>query len=102
MSNTKKIAFERIIESINGNVQAQGIRIKFKNWMVMGSEEWNNTPDKIKAYAYQAALSTGWSDESLINAVCAVYEFIDKNRAKIIISLLSDMAKEYPLEVTKS
>lgn len=91
--------FKRIIESIDGNVQAQGIKIRFPAWMVMGSAEWQETPEEIKAYAYQAAMTTGWTHRSLINAVCASYPHIDKHMAASTIDYLCFLAKEHTLEV---
>ncbi len=97
--STNKVAFQRIIDTLDGCVNAQGIKVKFPAWMVMGSKEWDATPDQIKAYAYQAAKVTGWTNESLVKAVCNVYEFVDVHMAKYTVSLLEDMTKQYPLEV---
>lgn len=90
---------QKIIDSINGNIQAQGIKVRFPAWMVMGSPEWENTPEQIKAYAYQAATITGWSDEALVTAVCGAYQFIDKHMARFTIEVLQDLKTKYPLEV---
>jgi hypothetical protein len=92
-------SLQRIIESINGNVQSQGIKVKFAAWMIMGSQEWNETPDQIKAYAYQAALVTGWTNQSLINTACGAYPHMDKYMAKFTIEHLVDLVKEHPLEI---
>jgi len=99
LGNINKTAFQRVIDTLDGCINAQGIKVKFPAWMVMGSKEWDATPDQIKAYAYQAALVTGWTDKSLIQAVCSVYEFIDAHAASFTIRLLEDLAKQYPLEV---
>jgi hypothetical protein len=98
----KEAVFQRIIDSINGSVQSQGVKIKFPAWMVIGSDEWNSTTDQKRAYAYQAALVTGWTNSSLIKAVCEVYEFIDEHMAKFTIQLLEDLVKEYPLEIEET
>lgn len=90
---------QRIIETLEGNVQSQGIKVKFSNWMVIGSEEWNETPDQIKAYAYQAAKVCGWSEESLKTLVVGVYKHIDKDMANFTISELEHLTKIYPLEI---
>ncbi len=95
----KRASWKCIISTLDGNVQSQGIKARFPEWMVIGSPEWDQTPDKMKAYAYQAAKATGWSDKSLIEAVCSVYEHIDEFMAKFTLSVLEDLKKEYPLEV---
>jgi hypothetical protein len=94
-----EISFQRLIDTIDGNIQSQGIKVRFPAWMVIGSPEWEITPERIKAYAYQAAKTTGWSDESLINAVTAAYKHIDKHMAKFTIETLKILAEEYKLEV---
>lgn len=90
---------KKIIESINGNVQAQGFKIDFPAWMVMGSVEWQAASDKDRAYAYQAAEVTGWSDAALMKTVCNAYEFISEHTAKVTIDLLKELKIEYPLEI---
>jgi hypothetical protein len=95
----EQAVFRRIIDSLDGNIQAQGIKVRFPAWMVIGSLEWMETPEEIKAYAYQAALVTGWTNEALINAACAVYPHIDKHTAKFTIEHLIDLVKEFPLQV---
>jgi hypothetical protein len=99
LGNINKTAFQRVIDTLDGCVNAQGIKVKFPAWMVMGSKEWDATPEQVKAYAYQAALVTGWTNKSLIAAVCSVYEFVDSHMANFTIELLEDLAKKYPLEV---
>ena len=94
-----KRAFQCIIDTLDGCVNAQGIKVKFPAWMVMGSKEWDATPDQIKAYAYQAALVTGWSKDALMKAVCSVYDFVDIHAAQFTIDLLESLTKQYPLEI---
>ena len=91
--------FQKIVDIINGSVYSQGIKVRFPGWMVLGSKEWDETPNEIKAYAYQAVLATGWTKESLIKTVCALYNFIDEHMAEFTINLLNDLVKQYPLEV---
>jgi hypothetical protein len=84
---------------LNGCVQAQGIKVNIENWLIMGSEAWNKTPDNIKAWAYQAACITGWTDEALIHIATNKYKHIDADMAKITIDLLKDLSSEHKLEV---
>jgi hypothetical protein len=84
---------------LNGCVQAQGIKVNIENWLVMGSREWNETPDNIKAWAYQAAGVTGWSNEALVRIVTDKYKHIDEEMAQITINLLKDLSSEHKLEV---
>ena len=97
----RRKAYQRVIDTLDGSVQAQGIKIKFPAWMVMGSPEWNKTPDNIKAHAFQAALVTGWSRISLTTAVCVVYEHIDIHMANFTVDVLEDLVMQYPLTVTE-
>jgi len=77
-------------------VQAQGVKTSFADWMVMGSEGWDRTPEQIKSYAYQAAQLTGWHDMALRNAVCAAFPHIDHDMANYTLQLLKEYAVEYP------
>lgn len=92
--------YQTVISTINGDVQAQGFKVNFPAWMVLGSLEWAKTPDRIKAYAYQAAKSCGWSDDSLIQAVVAVHQHIDRTVAELTLSELKELERQYPLKET--
>jgi 6-phosphogluconolactonase/glucosamine-6-phosphate isomerase/deaminase len=92
----------RILETLDGNIQCHGLKVKFKNWMVMGSDEWNSTPDTVKSYAYQVAKKwCGWTDGALKNILIATFPYIDKNMAEFTISELQHLADTYPLENSK-
>lgn len=88
--------FRTIITTIDGNVQSEGIKIRFPGWMVIGSSEWLESSDEIKAHAYQAAKKHGWSDESLVKSVVAVHQHIDRKMAEFTISELQEMSKSHP------
>lgn len=99
--DNNKIAFQRIIDTIDGNVQSKNIKVKFSAWMVIGSKEWEETSDETKAHAYQAALALGWTKESLIKTVCAVYDHIDPHMAKFTVSLLEELSETHTLQIEK-
>ena len=85
--------------TLNGCVQAQGVKVNIENWLVMGSSEWSETPDKIKAWAYQAAIVTGWTDTALkmiLNHKCS---YMDEDMCNVVLGMLKEWAIEYPLEI---
>lgn len=89
---------QRMLESLDGNIQSHGLKVRFKNWMVMGSDEWNSTPDMAKSYAYQIAKWCGWTTGALKNLLVSTHPYIDKNMAEFTISELDNLAMSYPLE----
>jgi len=85
-----------VIESINGSVQSQGIKVAVEGWLAIGSGEWEKTPDEVKALAYQAAKATGWTDKALIAAITRKWQHIDEHMMMFVIDSLQDLAKTYP------
>lgn len=85
-----------VLETLDGNVQSQGIKVSHRDWLDMGSENWNKTPNNIKAFAYQAALSTGWCDDALIQNMISTYSHLDENVLKITLSDLQELSKKFP------
>lgn len=85
--------------SLNGCIQAQGFKVNIENWLVMGSAEWNETPDEIKAGAYQAAIITGWTDAALKMILNRKYSFMDDDMCNIVLNMLKEWAVQYPLEI---
>lgn len=89
-----------VITALDSSVQGQGIRVSVRDWLDIGSEGWKNTPDKVKAAAYQAAKANGWTDKGLLALM--VHEFgprIDEDTAKFTLECLKDAEKEFPLEL---
>ena len=88
--------------TLDGSVQSQGIHIGFRDWLDMGSQGWKDTPDKTKAYAYQAAMVCGWTDSGLVAIM--LQEFaprIDEDMADFTLNLLKEMVAEYPCETVQ-
>lgn len=86
--------------SLNGSVHSQGVKVDHVAWLDMGSKEWQTTPDKVKAAAYQAAKVCGWKDEGL--KALMMKEFgprIDHFMADVTIENLQELAAEYPIPV---
>lgn len=86
--------------SLNGSVHSQGIKIDYRAWLDMGSEEWKNTSDEQKAAAYQAAMVCGWTDGGL--KALMVRDFaprVDQFTADLTIDTLRDLSKTYPVPV---
>lgn len=93
MSNSRTI-------SLNGSVQSQGLKIDIKAWLDMGSQEWKDTENRVKAAAYQAAKVCGWTDAGLKAIIIGEYgPRIDQFMADVTIETLQDLAKEHPVEV---
>jgi hypothetical protein len=86
-------------DTLNGCVQAQGVRVGIENWLIMGSPEWNETPDEVKAAAYQAAGVTGWTDAALKLIMQRKCPFMDEDMCSVVLNMLKEWAGEYPLEV---
>lgn len=88
------------INSLNGSVHSQGIKIDHRAWLDMGSVEWKDTPDETKAAAYQAARVCGWTDEGLKSII--ITEFaprIDHFMADVTIESLRELASANPIPV---
>lgn len=84
------------LNSINGSVQSQGIKVNYKNWLDLSTKEWKETPDKVKAAAYQAAKLCGWKDEGLKTAIMSL-PHIDQFIADATIETLKVLADKFPL-----
>lgn len=85
--------------SLNGNVQSQGIKVDHVAWLDMGSNDWHETSSELKAKAYQAAKATGWTDSGLKKII--IDEFgprLDHFWADTIIETLQALAEQYPVE----
>lgn len=82
---------------LNGCIQAQGIKVNIENWLVMGSKEWDETPEKIKSYAYQAAGVTGWTDAGLKVILLNKCPHFDNDMCDVVLNLLKEWVAEYPL-----
>ena len=87
--------------TLNGCVQAQGVKVNIENWLVMGSPEWNETPDEVKAWAYQAAGVTGWTDAALKMILAHKCPFMDDDMCGVVLDMLKEWAVAYPLEIKK-
>lgn len=90
---------DAVIDSINGSVQSQGIKVNIENWLVIGCKEYDETPDEVKAYAYQAAHLTGWTDMSLTNAVSRKYPHLDADMLQFVFDNLKELSEKHKLEV---
>src|SRR5690242_16791250 len=89
-----------VLIDLDGSVQSQGIKVVAADWLDIGSETWKKTPESVKAAAYQAALVTGWKDEGLIKIITDCWnERYDEDSAKLVIDILREYAKKYPVEI---
>lgn len=91
-----------VVNSLNGNVHSQGIRIGHKAWLDMGSKEWEETSPENKAHAYQAAKLTGWTDKGLRQIILSEFRpRLDDFWADLIIDTLHSLEKEHPISITE-
>jgi hypothetical protein len=87
------------IAMLDGSVQSQGVRVSARDWLDIGSEGWKDTSNKVKAAAYQAAKITGWTDDGLKAIMVNTWgPRIDSDVASFTLNLLSEFAKEFPVE----
>lgn len=90
----------KVLVSLDGAVQSQGIKVNARDWLDMGSENWSTVPDAVKGAAYQAALAAGWKDEGLLKVITECWgERIDEEGAKFTLETLKEFAAEHPCEV---
>jgi len=88
-----------LLSSLDGSVQAQGIRVGHRDWLDMGSPGWQETEDNVKAAAYQAAHVTGWEDCRLQEIMQSCYCHITDHLMVTTIECLKELAEQYPLHV---
>ena len=93
---------DNMINSLDGSIQSQGIKVGYRAWLDMGSEEYGNTPPKVQAAAYQAAQVTGWGDEALIDIMLVKHKHLTEHLMAYTIECLKDLAKHHPFEVEKT
>lgn len=86
----------QVLQSIQGNVHSQGVRVDIRAWLDPGSKEWGETPDEVKAAAYQAAQNCGWTDASLKANMMRSFGHIDSDLMDYVLKTLKDFSKEYP------
>jgi hypothetical protein len=88
------------LNSLNGDVQRQGIKLDVLDWLDMGSETWRTTPEKDKAAAYQAAKVSGWTDNGLMKLMVKAWgPRVDEDSAKTALEILQIFAELHPVPV---
>ena len=93
---------DHIINSLDGSVQGQGIKIGYRAWLDMGSKEFGETPDRIKAAAYQAAKVTDWADDALVDLMIEKHPHLSEHIVRYTIESLQEWAKEFPCEIEET
>jgi hypothetical protein len=91
-----------ILTSLEGDIQSQGIRISASAWLDFGSEDWKKTSDKAKAYAYQAAKITGWSETAIRNIASHFFPHHKPDFQDYIFSHLRFLESQYPAEIIET
>lgn len=90
---------EHVLSSLDGDVNGQGIKINHRDWLDMGSESWVNTPENVKAAAFQAALATGWDVQQIKLILLQHYKHLKESTVNATIAILEEAAKKYPLAI---
>jgi len=88
-----------VLQSLDGDVHSQGIKIDHRDWLDMGSESWSKTDDKLKAYAFQAAIVAGWDTNSIKDALKTNYKHLTDTIINITFETLQELSKQFPVEV---
>ncbi len=90
-----------VLSQLDGSVQSQGVPISFNAWLNMGSDEWKATDERTKAYAYQAAMATGWTDEGIKSLLKITCPHILPSLMNYTFECLQLYANTYPVEIVK-
>ena len=93
----------KILNKIDSSVNAQGIKVGYKEWLDFGSKEFSETPDEVKATAYQACIASGWTDEGIMKGLeeeCVGFK--EEVMQKKAIEILKKLSIQYPCEVENS
>lgn len=99
ISQEEREAVESLVSQLDGSVQSQGVRLSCRAWLDMGSREWQETDNKTRAAAYQAAKVTGWTDESIADIVRSAFPHIMASVLEYTLKQLVKWSEEYPVQV---
>jgi len=89
----------QVLSMLDGSVQSQGLAVSHRDWLDMGSESWGDTPDNVKAAAYQAAHLTGWDDARLRQIMLHAYTHLTDHLMDTTMECLRGLAMKFPLHV---
>lgn len=93
------INVKTVLSSLNGSVHSQGVKVNERAWLDMGSKDWAETPDAVKAAAFQAAKVTGWTEESIKDIMMECYPHIKEFLIDQTLETLRDLEQQFPCEV---
>lgn len=89
-----------IVNFLDSAVQSMGLKISAAQWLDMGSAEYKNTPDEIKAAAYQAAVLKGFKRSGILAAVKELAgKRYDDEVANFTVEMLKELSEKYPAKV---
>jgi hypothetical protein len=90
-------SIDHVLSALDGDVNSQGVRIGHRDWLDMGSEGFANTPEKVKAAAFQAATTVGaWEIERLKSLMVKRYPHITQHIMETAINILQSLAEQHP------
>ena len=91
---------EHMCDILDGDIYAQGIKIGHRDWLDMGSEGWQQTPDAAKAAAYQVAIKIGgWDEARLKGVMLRRYKHLKGSMMEMTLETLQSLAIQYPLHI---
>jgi len=91
---------QHLLSALDGDVQAQGIKLSHRDWLDMGSDGWQNTSDEAKSAAFQSATMIGGWDESALKALMLQqYPHLQSSVIDLTISTLHEMTEQHPLHI---
>ena len=97
----ENLVTKTVLNTLDGAVQSQGVHVGARDWLDMGSDGWAETSDQMKAYAYQAAMITGWNDDSLSEMMLELFPHLQPSIMLHTIKLLKELTGKYPVEVVE-
>ena len=90
---------ETVLNALDGDVQAQGIKLDHRQWLDAGSEDYARIADDLKAAAWQAALVRGWDEDQIKSLMLQQYPHLDEQFMSLSIKNLKELSEKYPFEV---
>lgn len=84
-----------MLSILDGSVQSQGLKVGHRDWLDMGSANWNVVPDRIKALSYIAATKIGgWTDEALKTMMLKTYPHLKNFTMDFTIQTLQELVQK--------
>lgn len=90
------------IDMLESSLQSQGIKCGHRGILDLGSKEWQDTPEKIKAIAYQSLIQDGWSEGGITDIMTRKYKHLSESTMQFTFKKLNEYAEKHPVEAEDS